>query len=147
MTETTIYLYVKSFHIISIIAWCAAMLYLPRLYVYHVDLKPKSDPSDVFKIMEKRLAKYIMNPAMFGSLIFGILLTLNLSDSSWDQVWLQAKILFVIGLLAIHMAMANWRRNFANNRNTRSKNFYRIANEIPTVLMIGIVIFVIIQPF
>ena len=125
----------------------AGLLYLPRLFIYHVDAKAGGELDDTLKIMERKLLKYIMNPAMFGSLIFGILLTLNLSNSSWDQVWLQAKILFVIGLLAIHMAMASWRRNFANNRNTRSKNFYRIANEIPTVLMIGIVIFVIIQPF
>ena len=145
--SVTAYLWIKAFHIISVIAWMAGLLYLPRLFIYHVDAKAGGELDDTLKIMERKLLKYIMNPAMFGSLIFGILLTLNLSNSSWDQVWLQAKILFVIGLLAIHMAMASWRRNFANNRNTRSKNFYRIANEIPTVLMIGIVIFVIIQPF
>jgi putative membrane protein len=97
--------------------------------------------------MERRLLKFIMNPAMFSSLFFGILLVINLGVEVWSQGWLQAKLIFVIGLLVTHMAMANWHRNFVNNNNTRSQKFYRIANEVPTVLMIGIIIFVIVQPF
>lgn len=125
----------------------AGLLYLPRLFVYHVDAEIGSELSETLKLMERRLLKFIMNPAMFSSLFFGILLTLNLGDGVWSQGWLQAKILFVFGLLFIHMAMARWQQNFASDINNRSQKFFRIANEVPTVLMIGIIIFVIIQPF
>ena len=125
----------------------AGLLYLPRLFVYHVDAKVGSELSETLKIMERRLLKFIMNPAMFASLFFGILLILNLGDGVWSQGWLQAKIIFVFGLLLIHMAMARWQRNFINDINIRSQKFFRIVNEVPTVLMIGIIIFVIVQPF
>jgi putative membrane protein len=125
----------------------AGLLYLPRLFVYHVDAKVGSELSETLKIMERRLLKFIMNPAMFASLFCGILLILNLGDGVWSQGWLQAKIIFVFGLLLIHMAMARWQRNFINDINIRSQKFFRIVNEVPTVLMIGIIIFVIVQPF
>jgi putative membrane protein len=141
------YLWIKVLHLISVIAWMAGLLYLPRLFVYHVDAKEGGELSETLKIMERRLLKFIMNPAMFSSLFFGILLVINLGVEVWSQGWLQAKLIFVIGLLVTHMAMANWHRNFVNNNNTRSQKFYRIANEVPTVLMIGIIIFVIVQPF
>jgi len=141
------YLWIKAIHIISIIAWMAGLLYLPRLFVYHVDARVGGDLDKTLKIMERRLLKFIMNPAMFSSLFFGIILILNLRDSVWGEGWFYAKMILVLGLFFTHMAMARWRRNFVNDTNIRSQNFFRIVNEVPTVLMIGIIIFVVIQPF
>ena len=148
MTETTIYLYVKSFHIISIIAWCAAMLYLPRLYVYHVDLKPKSESSDVFKIMEKRLAKYIMNPAMLASWFFGLILIFyfNAVDFSSD-IWFHIKLLLVILMSAYHGFLLGRLKKFKNDQNINTQRFYRILNEVPTILIVLVVILVVVRPF
>jgi putative membrane protein len=141
------YLWIKVLHLISVIAWMAGLLYLPRLFVYHVNAKKGGELSETLKIMERRLLKFIMNPAMYASIIFGILLMINLGDEIWSEGWLYAKLIFVFSLMVIHMAMAKWHRNFVNNNNTRSQKFFRIINEVPTLLMIGIIIFVIIQPF
>ncbi len=140
------YLWVKALHIISVIAWMAGLLYLPRLFVYHVDAKPGSELSETLKIRERRLLKFIMNPAMLSSWLFGGILLLNL-DGGGENGWLHAKLAFVVALTAVHMAMGGWRRAFAEDRNTRPRKFYRIANEIPTVLMIVIVILVVVRPF
>ena len=143
----TAYLWIKALHIISVIAWMAGLLYLPRLFIYHVDAEPGSELSETLKIMEHRLLKFIMNPAMAASFIFGIILLLGLGEASWSTGWLHVKLLLVAALLVAHMAMGRWRREFAEDRNTRPQKFYRIANEVPTVLMIAIVILVVVQPF
>ncbi len=143
----TAYLWIKALHIISVIAWMAGLLYLPRLFVYHVDAGPGSELSETLKIMEHRLLEFIMNPAMVSSWLFGGVLLLNLDGDAWANGWLPAKLVLVLGLTAVHMAMGRWRRDFAEDRNSRPRKFYRIANEIPTVLMIVIVILVVVRPF
>jgi putative membrane protein len=141
------YLWVKALHVISIIAWMAGLLYLPRLFVYHTQAAPGSEASETFKVMERRLLRAIMNPAMIAAWVFG--LSMILIDPTLFQQggWLHAKLLFVVGLTATHMMMARWRKDFEADRNTRPQRFFRIWNEVPTLLMIGIVIFVIVKPF
>ena len=141
-----LYEWIKALHVISIIAWMAGLLYLPRLFVYHCQVPAGSETSETFKVMERRLLRAIMNPAMIAAYVFGI--TMIVLTPEWmKQGWLHAKLLFVLLLTASHMMMARWRRDFAEDRNTRPQRFYRIANEVPTLLMIGIVIFVIVKPF
>ncbi|SMF62574.1 putative membrane protein [Azospirillum oryzae] len=141
-----LYEWIKALHVISIIAWMAGLLYLPRLFVYHCEAPAGSETSETLKVMERRLLRAIMNPAMIAAYVFGI--TMIVLTPEWlKQGWLHAKILFVLLLTASHMMMARWRRDFAEDRNTRPQRFYRIANEVPTLLMIGIVIFVIVKPF
>lgn len=143
----TVTLWVKALHIISVIAWMAGLLYLPRLFVYHVDAEAGGELSEALKIMEWRLLKFIMTPAMIASFLFGVLLLMNMGEGAWQESWLHAKLVFVAGLVAMHMAMARWRREFAEDRNTRLQRFYRFANEAPTILMIGVIIFVVVRPF
>jgi putative membrane protein len=140
-------LWIKALHIISVIAWMAGMLYLPRLYVYHCEAETGSELSEKLKIMERRLLRAIMNPAMIASLLFGSLLLANFDSDNWTDGWLHAKLLFVFGLFAIHGMMSKWRKDFEADANTKSQKFYRMMNEVPTVLMIGIVIFVVVKPF
>ncbi|HYH22599.1 MAG TPA: protoporphyrinogen oxidase HemJ [Azospirillum sp.] len=140
------YEWVKALHVISIIAWMAGLLYLPRLFVYHTAAAPGSEASETFKVMERRLMRAIMNPAMIASWVFGIWM-LILIPEWFQQGWLHAKLLFVVVLTVSHMLMARWRRAFAEDRNTHPQRFFRIWNEVPTLLMIGIVIFVIVKPF
>lgn len=141
-----LYEWIKALHVISIIAWMAGLLYLPRLFVYHCQVQAGSEASETFKVMERRLLRAIMNPAMIAAYVFGI--TMIVLTPEWmKQGWLHAKLLFVLLLTASHMMMARWRRDFAEDRNTRPQRFFRIANEVPTLLMIGIVIFVIVKPF
>lgn len=141
-----LYEWIKALHVISIIAWMAGLLYLPRLFVYHCEVAAGSDTSERFKVMERRLLRAIMNPAMIAAYVFGIAMIV-LTPEWMKQGWLHAKLLFVLLLTASHMMMAKWRREFAEDRNMRPQRFYRIANEVPTLLMIGIVIFVIVKPF
>jgi len=138
-------LWVKSFHVVAIIAWMAALLYLPRLMVYHVDCAAGSEKSETFKIMERRLLKAIATPAMIASWVLGLWLAYLID--AWDMVWFGAKMIFVLALTLYHFQAAGWVRDFADDRNERSGRFYRIANEVPTVLMFAIVIFVIVKPF
>ena len=145
--SSTAFLWIKALHIISVIAWMAGLLYLPRLFVYHVKAEPGSELSETLKVMERRLLKFIMNPAMAASWLFGGLLLLTYNQDILISGWLHAKLGLVILLTGVHMVMGRWRREFAEDRNVRSQKFYRIANEVPTVLMIGIVIFVVVQPF
>ncbi|PWC79284.1 hypothetical protein TSH64_06275 [Azospirillum sp. TSH64] len=140
------YEWIKALHVISIIAWMAGLLYLPRLFVYHCQVQAGSEASETFKVMERRLLRAIMNPAMIAAYVFGIAMIV-LTPEWMKQGWLHAKLLFVLLLTASHMMMARWRRDFAEDRNTRPQRFFRIANEVPTLLMIGIVIFVIVKPF
>ncbi len=142
-----LYEWIKALHVISIIAWMAGLLYLPRLFVYHCEVPAGSDTSERFKVMERRLLRAIMNPAMIAAYVFGITMIVMNRELFLQGGWLHAKLLFVLLLTVSHMMMARWRRDFAEDRNTRPQRFYRIANEVPTLLMIGIVIFVIVKPF
>ncbi len=141
------YLWIKALHIISVIAWMAGLLYLPRLFVYHCQVKPGSEASETFKVMERRLYRAIMNPAMVASLVFGGLLMINLGADGRQEAWLQLKLLAVAGLLALHIAMGSWRRAFALDRNRKTEKFFRLMNEAPTLLMIVIVILAVVKPF
>jgi putative membrane protein len=139
--------YVKAFHIIAIIAWMAGLLYLPRLFVYHAQSKIGSQQSETFKLMEKRLLRYITTPAMLAAWALGLALAFSgLIDWSKDG-WFHAKLFLVLLLSAYHGALAMWTKDFALDRNRRSARFYRIANEVPTLLMILIVILVVVRPF
>ena len=139
------YAWVLALHIISIISWMAGLLYLPRLFVYHVDAAPGSELSEMFKTMERRLLRAIMTPAMTASWVFGVWLVV-LTDAH-SEIWFHIKLILIVLLSASHMTMAKWRKEFASDQNTRSARFYRFANEVPTILMIAIVILVIVKPF
>ena len=139
------YEWVKALHAISIIAWMAGLLYLPRLYVYHCQAEVGSDKSETFKIMERRLLRAIMNPAMIASWGFGLWLMVMIEG--WTQPWFHAKLLAVILMTGSHMAMAKGRKGFEADANPHSEKFYRFANEVPTLLMIAVVILVIVKPF
>ena len=139
--------YIKAFHVIAIIAWMAGLLYLPRLFVYHAASKMGSEQSETFKIMERRLLRLITTPAMLASWVLGLILAFSgVIDWSRDG-WFYAKLALVLALSAYHGLLAMWTKDFALDRNTRSARFYRIANEVPTLLMIFIVILVVVRPF
>jgi putative membrane protein len=138
-------LWVKAFHIISVIAWMAALLYLPRLMVYHTATAIGSEQSETFKVMERRLLRAIATPAMIATWVFGLWLAWLLGD--WDQGWLHAKLALVVLLSAYHGLLARWVREFAGDRERRPARLYRFANEVPTLLMIVIVILVVVRPF
>ena len=139
--------WVKAFHVISIIAWMAAMLYLPRLFVYHVDAEPGSKQSETFKVMERRLYRAIMTPAMIASWLFGLWLIIGYQVIDWSQGWVWLKAALVIALSGYHGLRARHVKDFAADRNTRPGRYFRFMNEVPTLLMIGIVIAVIVRPF
>jgi protoporphyrinogen IX oxidase len=139
--------YIKAFHVIAIIAWMAGLLYLPRLFVYHAQSKTGSEQSKTFKVMERRLLRYITTPAMLASWVLGLALAFSgVIDWSKDG-WFHAKLFLVLLLSAYHGLLAKWTKDFALDRNTHSARFYRIANEVPTLLMILIVILVVVRPF
>jgi putative membrane protein len=139
------YLWIKAFHVIAVIAWMAGMLYLPRLFVYHCDAEKGSVQSETFKVMERRLLKAIINPAMIVAWVLGLYLAW---EGGWFRSgWLHGKLALVLGLSAVHGLYARWVRDFAADRNTRPARFYRVWNEAPTVLLVGIVILVIVKPF
>jgi len=139
------YEWLKAFHVIAIIAWMAGMLYLPRLFVYHCDAEPGSKQSETFKVMERRLLKAIINPAMIVSWALGLWLAWK---GGWQASgWLHAKLILALLLSGLHGFLVRWVRDFAADRNQHSKKFYRIINEIPTILMIGMVILVVVKPF
>ena len=140
------YLWVKAFHLISIISWMAGLLYLPRLFVYHAAVKPDSAQAKTFIVMEKRLLKVIMNPAMIASLVFGLWL-LVLEPTLFKHGWFLIKIIAVALLFFCHIQFAIMRRHLETGISNKSEGYYRIWNEVPTVLMIIIVIMVIVQPF
>lgn len=138
-------LWVKAAHVISVIAWMAALLYLPRLFVYHCEAAVGSDMSEKLKIMERRLMKAIMTPAMIATWVFGLWAASMLNV--WSDIWFITKFACVIVMTGMHMANAKWLRSFANDSNTNSQKYYRVMNEVPAVLMIVIVIMVIVKPF
>lgn len=137
--------WVEVFHIVSVIAWMAGLFYLPRLFVYHAEITPGSAMAETFKLMERRLLRGIMNPAMIATLIFGTMLMLD--AEYWRDGWMHAKLALVLGMLTLHMMYARWRRAFAEDRNGHSARFYRWMNEAPAVLMVLIVALVVLKPF
>ncbi len=139
------YLWLKAFHIIAVISWMAGLLYLPRLFVYHTMAKPGSEMSETFKVMERRLLRYIMLPAMIVSWALGI--ALMLQQHLTMVPWYQAKFVAVLALSAAHGLQSRWTRDFSLDRNQHSEKFYRIINEIPTLLMIAIVLLAVLKPF
>lgn len=140
-----LYDWIKAGHIVSLIAWMAAMLYLPRLFVYHASLPPGSEvQSATFKIMERRLLKAIMTPAMIATWVFG--LTLAWMSGYYAAHWLQAKFALVVAMSGIHGWLARMVKDFAADRNTRGHKFYRVINEVPTLLMIVIVVLATVKP-
>jgi putative membrane protein len=141
------YPWIKAVHVIAVIAWMAGMLYLPRLYVYHCGVAPGSEAAEMLKVMERRLLRAIVNPAMILSLILGAALLATPGIVDWSSGWMHAKLLLVVVMLALHGMFSRWRRDFELGRNTRSARFYRIANEVPTLLTIGIVLLVVAKPF
>jgi protoporphyrinogen IX oxidase len=140
-----LYDWLKAFHVIAVIAWMAGMLYLPRLFVYHCEAPKGSIQSETFKIMERRLLRAIINPAMIVTWILGLVLAWQ--GSWWTAGWLHGKLLLVVILSGLHGVYVRRLKEFADDRNTRLARYYRILNEVPTVLMIGIVILVIVKPF
>ena len=143
------YLLFKSIHLIAVISWMAGLLYLPRIFVYHseaVKNNKSEDLMETFKVMERRLLVYIMNPAMILSWIFGVLLIHTIGMDNFGSIWLQLKLVFVIILTIYHFFLFQCLRKFIENRNTYSSKFYRIINEIPTVLLIGIILVVVFKP-
>ncbi len=138
-------LWLKALHVVSVIAWMAGMLYLPRLFVYHAEARKGSEASETFKVMERRLLKAIVNPSMILVFITGI--ALAYFTGYWQAEWLQAKFILVLGLAALHGFFARCVRAFANDANQRSARFYRLLNEAPTILMILIVVLVVVKPF
>jgi len=139
------YLWIKAAHILSIISWMAGLLYLPRLFVYHTQVENGSEADDKFQTMERRLLRGIVNPAGTLVLITGILLLFTHNQMSMG--WLHPKLLLVFILFGCHGMMAKFRKDFARGQNQKSEKFYRIFNEVPTVLMIGIVILAVVKPF
>jgi putative membrane protein len=139
------YEWLKAFHIIAVIAWMAGMLYLPRLFVYHCDADVGSIQSETFKVMERRLLKAIINPAMIATWVFGLWLAWN---GGWFSApWLHVKLALVLAMSGVHGLLARYVKDFAADRNRHSRKFYSIINEIPTILMIFIVLVVVLKPF
>ena len=139
------YEWLKAFHIVAVIAWMAGMLNLPRLFAYHCEAEPGSKQSETFKAMERRLLKAIINPAMIATWLLG--LWLMLTGSWFGAGWFYAKLILVVAMSAAHGMFVRWCKDFAADRNRRSQRFYRIANQLQTVLLIGIVILVVVKPF
>ena len=141
-----VYLSIKATHIISFIAWMAGLLYLPRLFVYHCEAKKESELSETLKVMELRLLKYIMRPARIATLISGAILLLSLDSSQSLSLWLFIKLGCVAVLYGLHDVMNRWRMRFYVDMNLRTQKFFRVMNEVPTVLMILIVFMVVLKP-
>lgn len=140
------YLWIKALHVIAVIAWMAGLLYLPRLFVYHADTTPGSEASETFKTMERRLLRAIMNPAMIAVFILGIVLALVVGPEVMGG-WFHVKLLLVLIMAGLHMALARWRKEFENDQRPHSARFFRMVNEVPTILMILIVILAVVKPF
>lgn len=137
--------WIKALHVLSVIAWMAALLYLPRLYVYHAGAAPGSDMSETFKIMERRLLRGIANPSMIAVWATGI--AMYVEREFWTEGWMHAKWLCVLALTLLHHVYARWRKDFEQDRNVRPAGFYRIWNEVPVLFLIPLVVLVIVKPF
>lgn len=139
------FLILKALHIVSVISWMAGMLYLPRLFVYHAEQAAGSESSEMLKVMERRLLRYIMNPAMIATFVFGGLLLLQPGIFAFG--WLHIKLMLLVFLMGFHGMCSRWRKDFAIDKNTKQARFFRIANEIPTVIMVVIVLLAVTKPF
>ena len=142
----TCYLWIKAFHIVAAIAWMVGLLYLPRLFVYHCDAAEGSLSSETFKIMERRLLHGIMTPAMSVTWLLGLGLIIVSPTVDWENWWLHLKLFAVIGLTALHICMIRWQRLFRRDANRHGALFFRLVNEVPTLLMILIIIMVVVKP-
>jgi putative membrane protein len=140
-----LYVWLKALHVIAVIAWMAGMLYLPRLFVYHCEAEPGSRQSETFKVMEHRLLTIIINPAMVAVWALGLWLAWD--GGAWRSGWFHAKFILVLAMSAVHGFFVRWVKDFAADRNARPQRFYRLMNEVPTVLMIAIVVLAIVKPF
>jgi protoporphyrinogen IX oxidase len=141
------YPWIKALHIVSVVAWMAGLLYLPRLFVYHADASAGSDKAETFKIMERRLLHGIMNPALVAVVISGALLAATPGVVDWRQGWIWAKLLLVAWLFGFHYGLARWRKQLAADRSPHTARFFRAINELPMLALIAIVIFVVVKPF
>ena len=140
------YLWLKALHIIFVISWMAGLLYLPRLYVYHTQVTPGSEADETFKVMERRLLRIIMNPAMIIAFISGILLIIATgAGAPGTGYWMHIKLVLVLGMGAVHGMLSSYRKAFERGENQKSEKFYRLLNEVPTVLMVAIVLLVVIK--
>ncbi|MBX3506074.1 MAG: protoporphyrinogen oxidase HemJ [Parvibaculum sp.] len=140
------YIWIKALHIISVIFWIAGMAYLPRLFVYHAESEPGSETSELFKVMERRLLRGIINPSMAAAFLFGGLM-LAINPALFLDHWMQVKLVLVLGLGAIHGEFSRWRKQFERDENRRPARFYRIVNELPLVLVVIIVLLAVPKPF
>jgi len=139
------YPWLKAFHVVAVIAWMAGMLYLPRLFVYHCAAPIGSSQAETFKVMERRLLRAIINPAMIATWLLG--LWLAWWSGAYRSGWFEAKFALVLAMSGVHGLFVRWMRHFGADRNPHSEKFYRIINELPTVLMIGIVLLAVVKPF
>jgi putative membrane protein len=144
---TGAYPWIKFLHIVSMVAWMAGLLYLPRLYVYHAMSPAGSDRSETFKIMERRLQRGIMTPAMIATWSFGLVLAGTPGLVDWRMGWIWVKLALVVALTTFHFVLSRWGDAFGTDRNNHSARFFRIVNELPTLAMIGIVLLVVVKPF
>ncbi len=142
---TSLVLWLKALHVMAFAAWMAGMWYLPRLMVYHVDAPPGSPTSETFKVMERRLLRAITTPAMIVTVALG--LWLATAQGQWRDGWLHGKLLLVVGMLAVHGLLARHVREFAADRRGRPARYFRMINEVPTVLFVGIVLLAVLKPF
>jgi len=140
-----LYVWLKALHVIAVIAWMAGMLYLPRLFVYHCDAEPGTRQSETFKVMEHRLLTIIINPAMVAVWALGLWLAWD--GGAWRNGWFHAKFVLVLAMSAVHGFFVRWVKDFAADRNVRPQRFYRLMNEVPTILMMAIVVLAIVKPF
>lgn len=144
----TAYPWIKALHILSVISWMAGLLYLPRLFVYHAETaEAGSHFSETLKVMERKLLRLIMNPAMIATWLFGGMLLLTPGIIDWSSAWVWVKLALVSAMTWYHHVLVAWRQRFAGDRNDRPGRFYRIWNEVPVLLMIGIVVMVVVKPF
>ena len=145
---STVYPWAKALHVISVISWMAGLLYLPRLFVYHAERAAvPGELSDTFKVMERKLLKFITNPASVATWVFGLMLVFTPGIVDWSEPWVHIKAALVIAMTGYHHALVRWWQAFAEDRNQRTGRFYRMVNEVPAVIMIGIVVMVIVRPF
>ncbi len=141
------YLWTKALHLLSVFAWMAGLFYLPRLFVYHAMAPVGGEPGESFKVMERRLLRAIMNPAMISSWLFGVLLVLTPGVVDWSAGWWHGKLLGLLGMTAFHMTLPSALRSFAADERRRGHRYWRVMNEIPTLLLVLIVLMVIVKPF
>ena len=140
------YLLFKSLHLIAVVSWMAGLLYLPRIFVYHIENKEKKDATEIFEVMEKRLFFYIMRPAMIFTWIFGLILIYLNGIEIFSQIWMQLKFILVILLSIFHEYLGQCIYSLKNNTNTKSSKYFRVINEVPTILLILVVFIVIFKP-